>query len=133
MCPHSLPIPIASKLRRYVLIVCHAITVRNPSTLEIRRVYDLRVIRSDDNVGRCGQVALYPFDDHGVPPLSLIKSFCEDMEDWLGQDPVHLSRRCVLAHYVAETTCMYCMFIVYTIDKVRNYLHVHSLYHRQCT
>eukprot|EP00041_Stephanoeca_diplocostata_P014932 m.282580 g.282580 ORF g.282580 m.282580 type:complete len:800 (+) comp19855_c0_seq2:179-2578(+) len=32
------------------------------------------------------KVAVYPFDDHGVPPLSLIQSFCDDMEDWLGQD-----------------------------------------------
>ncbi len=36
------------------------------------------------------RVALYPFDDHSVPPLDMMGAFCADVVAWLEQDPANV-------------------------------------------
>lgn len=36
------------------------------------------------------RVAVYPFNDHGVPPLSLVQLCCKDMVRWLDSDPLNV-------------------------------------------
>mmetsp|Transcript_7337 Transcript_7337/g.18805 ORF Transcript_7337/g.18805 Transcript_7337/m.18805 type:complete len:792 (+) Transcript_7337:240-2615(+) len=50
------------------------------------RVYNLCSERAYPAQRFRSRVALFPFDDHGVPPLSLIQQCCDDMARWLDAD-----------------------------------------------
>ena len=38
-----------------------------------------------------GPVVDYPFDDHQPPMFEMIGQFCNDVQDWLKQDPNHVA------------------------------------------
>lgn len=74
---------------------------RNPlwqvkSVLEMRhpghyKVYNLCIEESYDAMHFHGRLERYPFDDNHVPPLSMIKEFCEDVHSWLSSDPKNIA------------------------------------------
>lgn len=60
-----------------------------------------------------GRVEVYPFDDNHVPPLSLIKNFCESIYSWLSCDPQNIA----VIHCMAgkgRTGLMVCAYLVYS-------------------
>eukprot|EP01111_Echinosteliopsis_oligospora_P007506 TRINITY_DN2268_c0_g1_i2.p1 TRINITY_DN2268_c0_g1~~TRINITY_DN2268_c0_g1_i2.p1 ORF type:complete len:979 (-),score=246.51 TRINITY_DN2268_c0_g1_i2:41-2977(-) len=54
------------------------------------RIYNLCSERKYDFAKFAGEVAEFPFDDHGPPPLAMIKAFCLDVEQWLDADPFNV-------------------------------------------
>ena len=60
-----------------------------------------------------GRVEICPFDDHQVPPLALMKRFCESVHAWLSGDPRHIA----VVHCKAgkgRTGLMVSAYLVYT-------------------
>ncbi|CAO3628574.1 unnamed protein product [Cunninghamella echinulata] len=51
------------------------------------KIYNLRSEKMYDIDKFHGQVVQYPFDDHQVPPLSMVHEFCQDAGRWLNSDP----------------------------------------------
>ncbi|WCJ25642.1 Phosphatidylinositol 3 4 5-trisphosphate 3-phosphatase and protein-tyrosine-phosphatase PTEN1 [Euphorbia peplus] len=95
---------------------------RNPlwqvkSVLDMRhlghyKVYNLCIEQSYDPVHFHGQVETYPFDDNHVPPLEMVKQFCESVNSWLSQD----SKNIAVVHCMAgkgRTGLMVCAYLVY--------------------
>ncbi|KAL2523154.1 Calcium/lipid-binding (CaLB) phosphatase [Forsythia ovata] len=74
---------------------------RNPlwqvkAVLEMRhpghyKVYNLCIEESYDAMHFHGRLERYPFDDNHVPPLSMIKEFCEDVYSWLSSDSKNIA------------------------------------------
>ncbi|GMH40870.1 hypothetical protein BSKO_08774 [Bryopsis sp. KO-2023] len=61
----------------------------------------------------CGEVGLFPFEDHQTPPLRLVMEFCEDAKQWLLED----SRNVIAVHCKAgkgRTGTMICCFLIYS-------------------
>ncbi|CAM6088650.1 unnamed protein product [Calypogeia fissa] len=59
-----------------------------------------------------GRVEVIPFDDNHVPPLHLIRIFCESVQQWLDEDPANV----VVIHCRAgkgRTGLMVCAYLVY--------------------
>lgn len=55
------------------------------------QVYNLCIEESYDPVHFHGRVEVFPFDDNHVPPLSLMKLFCESVYAWLSSDPQNVA------------------------------------------
>ncbi|XP_030956105.1 phosphatidylinositol 3,4,5-trisphosphate 3-phosphatase and protein-tyrosine-phosphatase PTEN1 isoform X2 [Quercus lobata] len=54
------------------------------------KIYNLCIEETYDPSNFDGRVELYPFDDNHVPPLQLIKIFCESVHSWLSSDPKNI-------------------------------------------
>ncbi|KAJ7555952.1 hypothetical protein O6H91_05G062500 [Diphasiastrum complanatum] len=77
------------------------------------KVYNLCVESTYDPANFHGRVEWFPFDDNHVPPLPLIKLFCENVGEWLASDP----RNVAVVHCKAgkgRTGLMVCAYLVYT-------------------
>ncbi|KAI3824080.1 hypothetical protein L1987_05528 [Smallanthus sonchifolius] len=96
---------------------------RNPmwqvkEVLEMRhrghyKVYNLCIEEEYDPSNFNDLVERCPFDDNHVPPLPLIKAFCESVHSWLSSDPKNI----VVIHCMAgkgRTGLMVCSYLVYT-------------------
>ncbi|CAK9209916.1 hypothetical protein BDL97_17G006600 [Sphagnum fallax] len=109
--------------------------VRNPmwqvqKVLELRhesryKVYNLCVEATYDPALFHGRVELLPFDDNHVPPLALIKLFCESVYHWLSADP----RNVAVIHCRAgkgRTGLMVCAYLIYTGMSVEDALQLYA-------
>ncbi|KAH9537515.1 hypothetical protein CY35_16G056400 [Sphagnum magellanicum] len=109
--------------------------VRNPMwqvqrVLELRheshyKVYNLCAEATYDSELFHGRVELVPFDDNFVPPLALIKLFCESVNDWLSSDP----RNVAVIHCRAgkgRTGLMVCAYLVYTGMRAEDALQLYA-------
>ncbi|XP_059449645.1 phosphatidylinositol 3,4,5-trisphosphate 3-phosphatase and protein-tyrosine-phosphatase PTEN1 [Corylus avellana] len=96
---------------------------RNPlwqvkSVLDMRhqgkyKIYNLCIEETYDPSHFHGRVETYPFDDNHVPPLQMIKIFCESVYSWLLGDPKNIA----VVHCMAgkgRTGLMVCAYLVYT-------------------
>ena len=54
------------------------------------KIYNLCSERSYRPEKFQGQVAVFPFDDHNAPSLSLMRGFCKDADEWLQKDPKNI-------------------------------------------
>nr|GLL26575.1 phosphatidylinositol 3,4,5-trisphosphate 3-phosphatase and protein-tyrosine-phosphatase PTEN1 [Ipomoea trifida] len=82
---------------------------RNP----MWQVYNLCIEQAYDPTHFYGRVERYPFDDNHVPPLQMVKEFCEDVHSWLSSDP----KNTAVIHCMAgkgRTGLMVCAYLVYT-------------------
>ncbi|KAG8384648.1 hypothetical protein BUALT_Bualt04G0139800 [Buddleja alternifolia] len=108
---------------------------RNPlwqvkSVLEMRhhghyKVYNLCIEQSYDASHFNGCVERYPFDDNHVPPLSMIKEFCEDVHSWLSSDPKNIA----VVHCMAgkgRTGLMVSCYLAYTGMSAEKALQVYA-------
>ncbi|KMZ70475.1 hypothetical protein ZOSMA_19G00570 [Zostera marina] len=83
------------------------------------KVYNLCIEQSYNSSNFHGRVEVYPFEDKYVPPLSMIKRFCESVYSWLSRD----SRNIAVIHCMAgkgRTGLMVCAYLVYcgmTVDE----------------
>lgn len=53
-------------------------------------MYNLCVEQDYDPSHFHGRVERFPFDDNHVPPLQMIKAFCESVDAWLSSDPKNI-------------------------------------------
>ncbi|KAI3953791.1 hypothetical protein MKW98_017615 [Papaver atlanticum] len=96
---------------------------RNPlwqvkSVLDMRhpghyKIYNLCVEESYDPSHFHGRVEMFPFDDNHVPPLHMVKLFCESVRSWLSADPQNIA----VIHCMAgkgRTGLMVCCYLVYS-------------------
>lgn len=63
----------------------------NYFVLYILQVYNLCIEESYDPAHFHGRVEAYPFDDNHVPPLEMMKQFCESVNTWLSLDPKNIA------------------------------------------
>ncbi|KAI8088761.1 protein-tyrosine phosphatase-like protein [Halteromyces radiatus] len=54
------------------------------------KIFNLRAEKLYDKNRFDGNVSDYPFEDHQVPPLSMIQQFCQDAANWLDSDASHV-------------------------------------------
>ncbi|KAL2636015.1 hypothetical protein R1flu_007494 [Riccia fluitans] len=76
------------------------------------KVYNLCCEATYDPENFHGRVEELPFDDNHVPPLALIKKFCESVQQWLDEDPDNVA----VIHCRAgkgRTGLMVCAYLVY--------------------
>ncbi|KAJ4707380.1 Phosphatidylinositol 3,4,5-trisphosphate 3-phosphatase and protein-tyrosine-phosphatase [Melia azedarach] len=77
------------------------------------KVYNLCIEESYDPAHFNDRVERYPFDDNHVPPLQMMKLFCESVHSWLSSDPKNIA----VIHCMAgkgRTGLMVCAYLVYT-------------------
>ncbi|KAH0464598.1 hypothetical protein IEQ34_007384 [Dendrobium chrysotoxum] len=107
--------------------VKHVLEVRHPGRY---KVYNLCIEENYDPAHFHGRVEVYPFDDNHVPPLSVIKLFCESIYTWLSNDPENI----VVVHCMAgkgRTGLMVCAYLVYSGMTVDEALQLYA--HRRTT
>lgn len=46
-----------------------------------------------------GRVERFPFDDNHVPPIEMIKQFCESVHAWLSSDPKNIAVIHCMVHF----------------------------------
>lgn len=76
------------------------------------KIYNLCIEECYDPAHFYGRVEVYPFDDNHVPPLDMIKAFCESVDSWLSSDPKNIA----VIHCMAgkgRTGLMVCSYLVY--------------------
>ena len=108
---------------------------RNPlwqvkSVLEMRhpghyKVYNLCIEESYEASHFGGCVERYPFDDNHVPPIAMVKEFCEDVHSWLSSDPKNIA----VVHCMAgkgRTGLMVSCYLVYTGISAEKALHLYA-------
>lgn len=89
------------------------------------KVYNLCIEEDYDPSHFNGCVERYPFDDNHVPPLSMIKEFCEDVHSWLASDP----KNTAVVHCMAgkgRTGLMVSCYLVYTGMSAEKALQVYA-------
>ncbi|XP_047317820.1 phosphatidylinositol 3,4,5-trisphosphate 3-phosphatase and protein-tyrosine-phosphatase PTEN1 [Impatiens glandulifera] len=77
------------------------------------KVYNLCIEETYDPSHFHGLMERFPFDDNHVPPLPMMKQFCESVNSWLSNDPKNI----VVIHCMAgkgRTGLMVCAYLVYT-------------------
>ncbi|KAK6913310.1 Tensin phosphatase, C2 domain [Dillenia turbinata] len=82
------------------------------STVSLDIVYNLCIEENYDASLFHGRVENFPFDDNHVPPLPMIKLFCESVHAWLASDPQNIA----VIHCMAgkgRTGLMVCAYLVY--------------------
>ncbi|KAK4751325.1 hypothetical protein SAY87_004807 [Trapa incisa] len=95
---------------------------RNPlwqvkSVLDMRhqghyKIYNLCIEEAYNPMHFHGRVERFPFDDNHVPPLHMVKLFCESVTSWLSSDPKNIA----VIHCMAgkgRTGLMVCSYLVY--------------------
>ncbi|KAG0488930.1 hypothetical protein HPP92_007741 [Vanilla planifolia] len=90
--------------------VKNVLDMRHPNQY---KVYNLCIEEKYDPAHFHGRVEVYPFDDNHVPPLSMVKLFCESIYSWLCCDPQNIA----VIHCMAgkgRTGLMVCSYLVYT-------------------
>lgn len=108
---------------------------RNPlwqvkSVLDMRhqdcyKVYNLCIEEAYEPSHFHGRVARYPFDDNHVPPLAMIKEFCEDVDSWLASDPKNIA----VIHCMAgkgRTGLMVSSYLTYTGKSAEEALQIYA-------
>uniref|UniRef100_A0A5B6ZHT1 Putative Calcium/lipid-binding (CaLB) phosphatase n=2 Tax=Davidia involucrata TaxID=16924 RepID=A0A5B6ZHT1_DAVIN len=113
---------------------------RNPlwqvkSVLDMRhqghyKVYNLCIEEAYDPSHFHGRVERFPFDDNHVPPLHMIKQFCESVDSWLSSDPKNIA----VVHCMAgkgRTGLMVCAYLVYSGMTAEEALQVYA--HKRTT
>ncbi|KAF5735571.1 hypothetical protein HS088_TW15G01079 [Tripterygium wilfordii] len=109
---------------------------RNPlwqvkSVLDMRhqvhyKIFNLCIEESYDPSHFHGRVERYPFDDNHVPPLQIIKLFCESVHSWLSLDPKNIA----VIHCMAgkgRTGLMVCAYLVYSGMLAEEALQLYAL------
>ncbi|KAL6994160.1 Phosphoric monoester hydrolase [Sarracenia purpurea var. burkii] len=94
---------------------------RNP----IWQVYNLCIEEAYDPLHFYGRVETFPFDDNHVPPLEIIKQFCESVDSWLSSDPSNIA----VVHCMAgkgRTGLMVCAYLVYSGMSAEEALQVYA-------
>ncbi|XP_057967742.1 phosphatidylinositol 3,4,5-trisphosphate 3-phosphatase and protein-tyrosine-phosphatase PTEN1 isoform X3 [Malania oleifera] len=77
------------------------------------KVYNLCIEETYDPSHFHGRVESFPFDDNHVPPLHMIKLFCQSVDSWLSRDPKNIA----VIHCMAgkgRTGLMVCAYLVYS-------------------
>ncbi|XP_040375720.1 phosphatidylinositol 3,4,5-trisphosphate 3-phosphatase and protein-tyrosine-phosphatase PTEN1-like [Rosa chinensis] len=77
-----------------------------------------------------GRVERYPFDDNHVPPLEMVKLFCESVQSWLKSDPENIA----VIHCMAgkgRTGLMVSAYLVYRGMSAEEALQLYA--HRRTT
>ncbi|PSS35119.1 Phosphatidylinositol 3,4,5-trisphosphate 3-phosphatase and protein-tyrosine-phosphatase [Actinidia chinensis var. chinensis] len=113
---------------------------RNPlwqvkSVLDMRhqghyKVYNLCIEEAYDPLHFHGRVERFPMDDNHVPPLEMIKRFCESVDSWLSTDPKNIA----VVHCMAgkgRTGLMVCAYLVYSGLSAEEALQVYA--HKRTT
>ncbi|CAK9162966.1 unnamed protein product [Ilex paraguariensis] len=108
---------------------------RNPlwqvkSVLDMRheghyKVYNLCTEQAYNPSHFHGRVERFPFDDNHVPPLQMMKDFCEDVDAWISSDPKNVA----VIHCMAgkgRTGLMVSSYLVYNGLSAEEALQVYA-------